>query len=57
MEGIPEPRSAAEAEMGLTYVQDAIENINSRILLLQMQRERYEQIGHTMVELMMRGER
>lgn len=52
MEGVPQPRTPEEAQTELTAVQTAIEGINTRILLLQMQRERYEQTGHRLVELM-----
>lgn len=56
MEGIPTPRTPEEARQGLEEVQVAIEGINTRILLLQMQRERYEQIGHRLVGLMMENQ-
>lgn len=54
MEGydIPHPRNAEDAQIQLSAVQIAIEGINDRILLLQLQRERYEQQGHRLVELM-----
>lgn len=37
----------------LDDVRGSIEKINTRILLLSMQRERYEQIGHRIVAAMM----
>lgn len=52
MEGIPQPRTPEDARIELSAVQVAIEGINDRILLLQMQRERYEQVGHRLVEAM-----
>lgn len=45
-----------EARLALNGVQHNIEDINTRILLLQMQRERYEQIGHRLVAAMMGAE-
>lgn len=37
----------------LQEVQTNIEDVNTRILLLQLQRERYEQMGHRLVALML----
>jgi hemoglobin-like flavoprotein len=50
-----EDRRNYQAE--LDQVQTNIEDINTRILLLQMQRERYEQIGHQLVAAMMGDKR
>lgn len=36
----------------LAQIQANVAEINSEILLLQMQRERYEQLGHRIVEAM-----
>jgi hypothetical protein len=42
-------RTPEAIQIDLTAAQLAIEGINDRILLLQMQRERYEQVGHMLV--------
>lgn len=54
METIPTPRQSFEDyQIELTATQIAIEGINDHILLLQFERQRYEQQGHRIVELMM----
>jgi hypothetical protein len=42
----PEPVTIEE-------VQAAIEGVNEQILLLEIQRERYEKMGHHIIEVMM----
>jgi hypothetical protein len=55
MVAIPVPRSPEEARTQFERVQGAIEDINSQMLLLHLERQRYEQVGHMLVNIMMEG--